>query len=448
MSATGLGIHETEFDLLLSPKNGVSHFYDSDQCMKYSIFQSEVRPCYCYSMSFVKLGSTVSGEDTVVYKYAGSFDHLMYLYADIKTPDFRLKAEYVDTHEFCLTHNLAQVVMPQGTIDIDGKEIQSIDTHYMMSDDAYLRKPNFDETYERNSGNIDELIQFSTSHKGGNVTPVHPFFMTKQSNQSLPLCRLPSQSVVSITYTFKGNVADIIRVRRRHGDTFEYLKLSADELKSMLDGFPGDGMLKVPDLYGCLSRISQDEKDVLSDPKEKYRDVSYYIESVVPFEDSDEKKWGQTARCTLKTSFPCKSIFVLTENVNSTSLNNRTNYSTDVNDLLKGDHPIEYIELMFGNVTKIRLPPHHFKGPLALVHYSSSPRRCGIYAIPFSYFVPSVGIDMGQLLGGLDAVIRVKFVSCPTSGSVDPSNTFIMHVRCLGIREIRFGWQTPFAMGV
>lgn len=446
MSSTKLGISGKEFDALLKgDRTPFRHFYDPDGCGTYSIFYLEVKPVYAYSLNFAELKPTTAGGNSVSFGIEDSFDFLMYVFADIKIPEMRIKPEHADTYEFCFTHNSAQMVMHTGVLKIDGREIQTIDHHYMMGDDGYLRKPGFSDTYEEISGNNEDLIVFSTRHRSYNLNPLHPFFLARHPGLSLPLCRLPSDSKVTFTYTLTRNLSEIIRIRRRVGENEQYIKMGDMDLRSILDGYPGDGMLELPKLNGSMCRITDGELILLG---KEMPEAPYYIESVVSHLDTNERTYGQIATCSPKTDYPCKAIFVLLENVNSTRLNNHTNYSTSIHDPMSGDHPVEYIEMNFGNDRKFRFPPTYITGPLAIMHFSSSPKRKGIYALPFAFCVPTPGIEMGQLLKSLEPQLSAKIVDPPLfaigENNGEPAPSFKMHVRSLCVREIKFGMKTPF----
>lgn len=452
MSSTPLGISGKEFDALLKNGGGYAEFYQVPEgCEQYSIFFSEVRPVYCYSLEWVELSTTgtQSGGSTVTYTLSQIFDKMMYIFSSAKIPAMRMKEEYADNYEFCFTNNISQVMIDSGVMKIDGQEIQKIDMNYMMCDDGYLRKPGFDETYDECAGNISDLIEFSTSHDSHEINPLHPYFMARHSSQSFPIYRLPSDSVITFTYTFKRELFKLIRLRQRQADGgYRYLQVNHSDLARMIDGYPSDGLIENPSIHACVARITEKELEVL---QKDHPEIDYHIENVTSYIDNADKNYGQIASCQPKLTYPCKAIYILTENVTSSNLNNRTNYSTDVHDLIKGGHPIEYVELKFGDDSKLKLPPTFITGPLAIIHSSSSPKRRGIYSLPFSYLVPSHGIEMGQLLNNLNPTLSVKFID-PAGSIFDapvPGQTatiFKMHVRCLGIRKISFGWKTPFKL--
>lgn len=452
MSSTDLGISGKEFDALLVNGGEYSAFYTVPKdCGQYSIFFDEIRPVYCYSLGWIELKMTgAQGKGSIItYTLTESFDFMMYVFSNIKIPAMRVKDEYADNFEFCFTHNIAQVMIESGVMEIDSREIQTIDMNYMMCDDGYLRKPGFDETYEECSGNIDELIEFSTSHGSYEINPLHPYFMARHSSQSLPIYRLPSDSVITFTYTFRRELSELIRLRQRQPDgSYKYLPVNHADLARIIEGYPSDGMIENPSIHACMARITEGE---ITEFGKEFPEIDYHIENVTSYTDNDDKKYGQIASCQPKLTYPCKAIYILTENITSSSLNNRANFSTDIHDLMKGDHPIEYVELKFGDKVKIKLPPNFITGPLAIVHSSSSPKRRGIYCLPFSYLVPSYGIEMGQLLSKLEPTLNVKFINPVNSifdvPSPDKTNTlFKMHVRCLGIRKISFGWKIPFKL--
>lgn len=341
--------------------------------------------------------------DDITFVANQKFDFLLYTYVvqDIQAMKVAKKAR--KKVEICLPHNPGHNIISQGSVRVDGIILQNIDSTWLDIYSQFYMKPGMREHYNIMIGNVPFLQEWGTRIPGYTVVVPQPFHYSKDPAVSLPLF-MKSLSRVTHNYSFRRKLEEIVRMRILDNDEWKAIPYNW----SYMEAVKQDEMLAQPRMFGRYVVITEAERnwhqgvdvDGIQDNTKPPRVI--YGENIVKITHTNTSKLGQSVGLTLHSATPTKAMFWVAENMEAHTYNNRSNYTTDPNDINEGWNPVCEASLTYGGVAKFsEMPSYHFDMSEAWHNFVSAPSEPGYNGFSFAYDTSTIHGDVGIVFDGI-----------------------------------------------
>lgn len=367
-----------------------------------SRFHHRIKKCSWSTHIPEVLKYSPSDNGGVDYKINTKFQYLRYTYMKIKLPHIKVKEECKDRIQICWPYNIGLNVVNSASWKIDDCVIQKIDSVWNNINAQFFRKADKTGHYNNMIGNVGFLQAWSNELVPYSLVVPQCWSYCKDNVQAIPLY-LASSSKIEHFYDFKLKYSDLIRMRLKkdtpEGEVEEWIETEY-QYKFIEKMVSGNEQLEYPDLWGRYVKTTEDEETSM---KEFYQEneCEYYIEDVVSLDSENSSALGSNVPIDIQCSNPCKAIFWVAENVESTSLRNLSNYTTNIHDINGGWNPISEVKLTY-NSTDVRLSnmsSEHFDRAEAYFNFPSTPYQPGYNCYSFAYDLTSIDADIGIVFG-------------------------------------------------
>lgn len=321
-----------------------------------------------YSLQLAPLRAGGNGSYTAL----NSLDRLLWTYRLHWLPKIVVKDEYVDKYQICWTHNIGTNLSPTRVLKCDEETIHEHDScyHDIVLQNDVPSKVGIREAINVNVGNIPYLENWSTELPAYPITISDPWFYAEHRSKSFPLYLLSSQSTLTHFYTFRENIVDLLRMRKKDGE--KWVDLETIDT-SVLNGIPASGLFQPPEVYGWYAYMSEKEKE--NDKCDEH--ITYYIEQVLSFDSPNPVESGAKAEINISSQFPLKGWYRVAENQTAVSYHNFSNYSTNSSDVYRGHSPVVRDICKQGTYTRYDLEGFHMERMSPLFFLPSIPIEPG-----------------------------------------------------------------------
>jgi hypothetical protein len=183
--------------------------------------------------------------------------------------------------------------------------------------------------------------------------------------------------------------------------------------------------------YGYLS---PEELEILKTCEDE---KTYYIRDFVQCDSHIPYKYDSTAKVELRSSHPCLALFWKAVNIKAEKYNNRSNYTTNPDNIKIGTDPIFTTSLSYDTVDKFaNLPSHHFSIASARTSFSSAPEYKGYHALSFADDSLTNDVEVGIVFNAMKTTLECKFLKNNDDDSDPLEDKFKLVVRLLVMKQL------------
>lgn len=403
MSVEGIGAAKIELDILTTFQRRI-HLQDDDSEIISSKFHYQFTKTSWSANLIEEMDATIRKDgDDITFVANQKFDFLLYTYIvqDIQAMKVAKKAR--KKVQICMPHNFGHNIIGHGSVRVDGISLQNIDSTWLDIYSQFYMKPGMREHYDIMIGNVPFLQEWGTSIPGYTVVVPQPFHYSKDPAVALPLF-MKSLSRVTHNYNFRRKLSEIVRMRIIDDDEWKEIPYNW----SYMEAVKQDEMLTQPRMFGRYVVITKEERnwhqgidaDGSQDKHKPPRIV--YGENIVKVTHTNTSGLGQSVGLTLHSSTPTKAMFWVAENMEAQKYNNRSNYTTNPNNINEGWNPICETSLTYGGVAKFsEMPSYHFDMSEPWHSFVSAPSEPGYNGFSFAYDTSTIHGDVGIVFNGI-----------------------------------------------
>lgn len=281
------------------------------------------------------------------------YDLLLYSFLSTRTPEVKIKDEYINNAQISWTHNLGHGIIPSGGIYYNNDCAQAIGTHILDHNLQHNEKQGAGkrEWHIQNIGSIPALEDWNTALPEVPLTIPQTYSFAERHTTAIPLFRRSSLDRVRFIYNFELDILKLLNMRiraelkdadgytiRDEDGNIEYgewkvVKPNKKLIDCETDEFP------IPQMYGRYSIITDDEKESLKD-----KDLVYYLEDNIAVPPGDACIMGKRKTLGMDSLEPVKYIFYMAQHTDAVKYGFGSNYTTNPFDLENGYSPISSIK--------------------------------------------------------------------------------------------------------
>src|SRR3990167_9651167 len=317
-----------------------------------------------------------------VYKVNSTMDYLRSNEIQIPLPAVSIKADprYDSKFRIAWTPNpgvnsIVEVEFCVGDIVINKLDTGAIDD-YMKWGTPHAHN----EIRDYSIGDVASLTSWSKSLPAKTCIFTLPLFYTYSGGSSFPLFLLDSQTQVTHSLTYWN--APILRLLRLEmlvqidGVNTWKPVVSKEKYLHLIN----HGKIHSPIFIGEYGMITDDEKgETVAEPQ-----IAIPIHSFVTLRGDNLIKYGSSDILKLKTDDPVIAMFWKAINVDAEGRNNRTNYTTNPDDIRLGYSPVSSSCLRYGETVKFRLNSDQMRSINMFKTFPNVPTVNGYNAFAFS----------------------------------------------------------------
>lgn len=410
--------------------------------------------------------------NTLIYTCNSKFDFFMHCYMRTTFPALEVKDSVKERYQICWPHNVGTNICKEGILRYDDDTAQTIDNVWLDISGQFFIDPGFRDLYNTTIGNIPCLEEWTTSLPEYPTDVPQPWYYSKHISLAIPLC-LCSKSRVTHTYTPRLKIEELLRIRvmknykdviADDGNKIKPIWVPGKFNAKLIKGIPKDGLIATPELWGRYALVTDEERKWHRTASSSIK----YIQDIVRISSDNPKTYGQTEDLKILTTTPCLAMFWVGENMDATKHRNRSNYTTNSEDVYAGWNPCKNASLMIGIGYRFKeLPSDHFDRMEPWYYFKSPPTEPGYNACSLSFDPNNLDNDVGitfdqnyslkvklgdtcpflkkpKTIGTLDdefigdneliepEELKIHDEVVPTSGS----NEFKIHVRLLVMKKL------------
>lgn len=381
-----------------------------------SVFNLGERPKvgWCTHM-MVKCHATVH-DDRVVYDVGTSAHRLLYTTMSMTLPLIQVKSEYARSVRVCWPPYVAHHIIRHGELRDGGERLQVIQSVWLDFYAQYFIEQH--DAYNKMTGNVPELTQWSTRLPSRVVMASHPWFYTQNLESSIPLDAEREGGGLFHTYVIRKYIADLLRMQIWSESQGAWVDIRPN-MKYLVDRSKGE-RLPIPDLWACIANRSRAEHLVT-------RELPLYIEYLdVTYEEEHQRvRPGESGRFSPTSHAPCECLFIGAKLYNHAGIEYIGNYSTNAlgPDAPGADGPYQHFAIKYREMqrgSKIPADLIHFNVPIH--HFPSTPRYPGYYAIPFALRPGDIherqtGIPLRSIEAQIEFSLKGSDIASTTAGT-------------------------------
>lgn len=345
-----------------------------------------------------KVVSTPTSDGTI-YSISNKFDFLLGVYMVATIPSLEVVGRYQGSIKVCWTSNIFHNMIKEAELCFDGSPAQYQDSHWL---DIYAQElMNVDYSkklmYNDAIGNRGYLQEWNTFIPSDTLSFYPPWYFCSHAVLAIPLFNC-SLSVVTMKYKMRLKLSELVRMKgmNREGEW----KNIAYNQKYMIG--KGDGIEK-PDMFARYSTISDSER--------KWRKTLVHrvlIDGIIKTSSEEHYGYGSTASMSLKSREIIKRVFWVAENVNASTYNCHSNYTTNSEDLTRGYNPVSDRKLSYGTVQRDpKMSSVHWDTADPFMTLSTVPTVAGYNSSSFAHNSDCINADNGLVTDKLEANMTI-----------------------------------------
>lgn len=293
-----------------------------------------------------------SATDGFKYDYCidDHLDYLIYTYLTRMLPDVRVRAEYTNTIQICWTNYVALYLTSKMHLRYDNNIIGKLTPESIYNIMKFMLKETSSfKKFLKWIGQIPELTSWGSELKATRVVLPLPFCYAHHPRCAWPVYRMKDKSRLVHRLEFV-ELKKLLRMRRILDDgTFEEIPIT-EENEIYLEKVPDDAKPVVPELYGKMTGLDDDEKkSCLCEDK-----IELMVDDFIVVTSKDGES-GKTCTVDLDMNVPCKALSFAAVNQSAVNLHNYGNFTTNLQDPESGDWPMKGYFMNYGHVSRIPL---------------------------------------------------------------------------------------------
>lgn len=403
-------------DLHYSEENG-----EQPTLIRTHFLNSRRRETWSYRNNF-KLDATADLSDSSKICYRARtipFHGLLYTILIQKLPTVKASPGF----EICWCPNVGSNIVKTAEFQVNDTVWQTLDSVYF--DDYHMKLSSQSEKEQnRNLGNVSALRTWSTELPAFTTFFRIPWFYSLHTSKMFPLYYCGKEDKIDHILYLRRNLKDLLMIRS--ADTGEMIPF--DEACLILDETKTE--LPVPEMRGEYVMMSDMECEHNRCNATESTDI-FDIDNVKSF--SSETPIDTTVSTNIRLKdlpFPVHTIHWKAENHTASSLNYLSNYSTNAENHLEGESPIQWVSLSSPNgIVFKQLENYVSERIVPSNHFPRTPDEAGygtwtnaVYAGDSLYPKPGIKLDDGEL----------------TFKLVDSKDKYVIHTRCVYTYRVVF----------
>lgn len=387
---------QEEFHVVKDPKQEIiSNFY--------RVFL----PCTWHTTIPMTLKCSQDG-DEVVYTVNNSFHLLIYTYMRFVLPPIKVKDEYKGKVKVAWCHNVGTNIIKKAAFkedDVDYQEFDNVwnDIYFQFYQKSGAGKR---ENHNIGIGNVNYLETFSDFLPSYPINVEQPWFYGEEPSLSYPIFYKGAATRAEHRYVFRRKITDLLRLKvcDKSGKWKDIPNDESRTYSKYLD-ISNSATIKTPELWGRYALISDSEIEFFKCKQERH----FYIRNVEICDSTEPKDYNSVGDISLFCKNPCLAYFWVAENQKALSINNFSNYTTNVTDIYKGWDPIKTTTVLYGTTPRLNnLPSDHFSIAEPRKHFPSSPCEIGYHGYSYSNDSSNFHAEIGIVFSNLKVKLQCK----------------------------------------
>ena len=371
-----------------------------------SIFTYVFRKVTWYRLAPEQLKLSMDKEaGNAVYTANSTYHYLMFINKRMILPEMRVSDEYANEYRIAWCHNVNNNNTIQAILKIGDETFNSFDHVWADIHGQYYGKPGFERHLGLAQGNAPFLEEWSTRLPSRATNCIQPFYFSHHPSISIPLFMMSSQTKVTFEYQFRLKVSQLLRLSKLMADkTWRSIKFNP---KILSDKCPTQ--IPNPELWGIYSHVT--DAEIVSQTCDD-APKTFYIRNVIASDAENPVALGEKAKVELEATWPTLALFWVAENKDATGRNNRSNYSTDPDNIYNGWNPCSAPTLSYSDFKRFKdVPPDFFEVVEPILHFTSAPVDPGYNAYSICHNSSSIDAEVGVSFGGLKAKLSVPLAN-------------------------------------
>ena len=344
MSISGIKVDSQTFSLFqkeLHRPLGAVDKNDDDKITRnekiHSIFQHRFRKISWYSPVKEILETNGGGnDDNVTYIANNTYDHLFKSFLNVQLPAIKVDDKKANEYRIAWTHNIGININKLAKLMINDIVVNSFDStsHDIASQYGYITKSGFKKHHLISIGSVPRLEEWTNFLPAHHLNVLQPFYYTKANFLALPLLK-SSTTQFKHVYNFRRRILDLLRMQRLNPVTGKWVDILPKP--EVIEGIKDkDSLIPLPELWGRYSRITDEERNWFRHCGDTHE---YFYDNFLAFDDTNSRSYEEVASVDINSATPVKAIFWVSENTNSSRLNNFSNYTTNITNVYQGWNP-------------------------------------------------------------------------------------------------------------
>lgn len=394
----------TKFELAsISDYQKKLHYTTSDKDLIYSKFHKEHMKISWYCSALQPLKISDRGED-VIYKLNPTFHYLNYTYQKFTLPPIKVRAECRDKYRIAWCHNIGTNIIKFASFNEDDLDYQSFDNIWLDDHFQYYMTPGAGKrrNHKIGIGSVPILEEWTHQLPVYNINVDQPWSYGEDTANAFPILYRNSQMRAEHRYTYRRKITELLRMQKFDGN--EWISVHPGNYMKVLS-MGGIVSICKPIMWGRYSYINNIELNTYkcSDKRE------FYVKDIIIADSEHTNKYGTTSEVKLDSEYPCLAMFWKAENIDSTALNNYSNYTGNTEDFNSGWDPLSKNSLRYSNVYKFKdMDSDHFNISESRKHFPSAPNETGYHAYSFAGNSANYHGEVGVTFSKMDAKLICK----------------------------------------
>ena len=397
----------------------------------------------------------------VIYTASKKFDVLFKTEMSIPLLAIRVKDKYKSNVQICYPHNAGHNIPYQVEVRVDDDRYEGHDSIWLDIHSMFFMKPGagMRDLYNRRIGNLPSLEEWTTQLPPRILTPPQVFSYCRNTRVGIKTLQ-SSMNTVTHHYKIRNKIQEVLRMRilNTKGEWEEIpCNMKFLYVKGRAKSFP------VPELWGRYGLMTDEEREWFKLDRITKQPVHHisYIEDILSFTSvlSD----ANVENISIQTKVPCKALFWVAQNMKCLTINNFSNYTTNLENIQRGLNPCFEVSLKYGGDYRVKgLGSEHFDQSEPWDFFMSAPSEPGYNAYALGYDFNTIrNTDTGIILNPIQASLELKLTSDSNNYSdteIDSDNEtpeastketetqtekekFIVHVRALVCKKLEMKWD-------
>ena len=363
----------------------------------------------------IKCEGTTNG-NTTVYSVNGAAHYLMYSYLRYKLPRVTVNPDHKSKIRIAWCHNPGHNKIVTATLKADTTPLQSFDNHWLDFNSQFFQRGGAGkrESDRVAIGSVSALTDWQTDLPSCWLNIDQPWFYSIDTTNALPLHNNSTNTKICHEYMFR-ETKNLLRVQRLSNGKWTDLKYI------QWSKYVKIGPEAEPELWCRYGFASEQELC------EGNRNEVIYTHDVECCDDPKMHKLKDQVNCGVNCINPCLAAFWAAKNFTASVRGYHSNYSTNSEDLLRGDDPITSTSLKYGTSYRFKdMSSDHFNVAESRHHCTSAPDEPGYHTINFEYIPHKPGPAFGVVFSGREAVLVAQLGDRPELIENDADQTDII----------------------
>lgn len=358
-------------------------------------------------------------DSTVIYEIPKSAHRLLYTTMVQTLPAIQVRPKYADRVRVCWPPYVAHHIIRHGELHDGGSRRQVLPAAWLDFHAQFF----IDKTpaYNRMTGNVDELTQWSTSLPRYTVQKSHPWFYAQSLESSIPLDAEREGGKLQHVYLLRHQIAELLRMQMWNANVGAWVDIRPN-MKYLVNITKG-AKFDTPQLWACLANRTDAEHLATLETHPvnvEYLDVTYEEERLCV-------KAGQDGRLVPASRTPCESLFFgAIRNNPVVGIEYLGNYSDNplgpCEDDERGRGPFSRFTIFYRELKRgIDIPAELLEYSTPMHHFPYMPEYPGYYAYPYAlrpgdFVERQTGIPLSALSASIQFSLRGEATSNTIEG--------------------------------